>query len=565
MDETLKLILEVDTASGQASVRQFTEEYNRSKDEWTSGPREAAKANQGMISSFTDMYFAGKVAFDIIEKGVKTIWNLAEAADASQRATDRMGFSFKAVGYDFQALQPLIDEFADSFKKVDDEVIKQALGHMMQYTKDASQGMDGVKIAMDMTRQTGMDLESTVRVIGMAMNGDVEVAGRWIPELRDINEKLGEHATKAEKSAYAMDVFKEKFGGASEGVNSLKDKMGELNKEWGDWKKSIGGLFLPVAKGATDALTAIIRFDNEARKAMTDLFTPQDVTLEREKRAYEEWLRQKRSLKDAADRQARAKELAALGKQYEDQYKLDQEWQLKILQVEGNTLGQIEIMRQQDLEKARQAGLDIYQINLYYAQLKAQKEKEIEDKRVADFQKNIDDRIKIWEEYYGKIQGRVDEAAKIGEKYGVETTAGMASQFKEVEEDWRKFLSGATTRDERDQVQKAMIEWVGTLKETLGEGKTGGMFDATVKNVETIRREFDVMTGTAYSVQFDDKAVIETVYNLQNIQNWLKAITEKRWEINLQVNSDSIAQIDRALANMMERGRSSMQILLPEE
>ncbi len=557
-DETLKLILEVDTASGQASVHQFTDEYKKSVEEWTDGPRDAAAANRGLISSFTDMYFAGKVVFDAVREGVKILWGWAEAADESQRATDRMGFSFKAAGYDFQALSPMVEEFANSFKKVDDDVVKGALKTMMQYTQEASQGMDGVKLAMDMTSQTGMDLESTIRVVGMAMNGNAEAAGRWIPELRDINAKLGEHATNAEKSAYALGVLKDKFGGALEATNSLKDKLSVMNKEWGDVAKSIGNVFLPVAKLAVDTLGEMGARLNISKEYLPYLASIawqgkaawDKAFLDAEKSAFEEWMRQRRQLKEDADRKARAQEYANLGKHYTEQYKLDQQFEMKLLQLKGDELGQIEMMRRDDVEKARQANLDIYQIEIFYADMRAKKELEIEQKRLADLQNSVDQRVQIWEQYYGKVEARQNAGIDAMNKLGIATTASMQKDFNQITKQWGDILSGPFTKGEIDQAEIALKEWAGTLKDTLGWDQAGGMLDATMKNIERMRREFDVMTGTGYSVQFDDTAVIQTVNELKNVQDWLRSITERRWEVKLQVNSDSIRQIDQALADL---------------
>jgi len=87
---------------------------------------------------------------------------------------------------------------------------------MMQYTNDLGKATNGVQLAMDIATQTGKGYEEMITLVGMAMNGNVERLGRWIPELRNLEDKLGKNATAAEKAEYAMKLLNEKFGGAAQ-------------------------------------------------------------------------------------------------------------------------------------------------------------------------------------------------------------------------------------------------------------------------------------------------------------------------------------------------------------
>src|SRR5512139_809312 len=160
-----------------------------------------------------------------------------EASEAEQ-IENRLKFALETTGYSWQYAKSAVDEFASSIQastRFSDEQARQALTDMMMYTRDFGKAQMGAKLAMDMSIRTGQDLHSTSRLIGMAMSGNVEMLGRWIPELRNLDTVLGSNATQAQKAEYAMKVLQEKFGGTSQAdVKTYAGTVAQFKNAWDD-------------------------------------------------------------------------------------------------------------------------------------------------------------------------------------------------------------------------------------------------------------------------------------------------------------------------------------------
>lgn len=224
-------------------------------------------------SHWLELTAAGASIYGLI-KGLTAFVN--EAAKAEQ-IESRMAFQIETVGIKYAKVKETIDGFADSLRgttRFSDEAGREGLGKMMQYTADLEAAMNGLKLAMDMSTQTGQDLDSTIRYIGMAMNGNVEILGRWIPELGDLDTKLGENATNAEKAAYAFDILNKKFSGAAE--KDLKTYQGSLEKmknELREIEETIGAKLMPYWDMWVAGVNSLIGKVNplaEAQKKLKD-------------------------------------------------------------------------------------------------------------------------------------------------------------------------------------------------------------------------------------------------------------------------------------------------------
>jgi len=141
-----------------------------------------------------------------------------------------------------------------------DEEARAALTNMMMYTNEFANAELGAKLAMDMSIRTGQDLSTTTRLIGMAMTGNVEILGRYLPQLRNLDAVLGSDATMTEKAAYALKVLQEKFGGTAQAdLDTYSGKVKQFSNAWNELKENIGTAFLPVLKEVFDVLTKIMK------------------------------------------------------------------------------------------------------------------------------------------------------------------------------------------------------------------------------------------------------------------------------------------------------------------
>jgi hypothetical protein len=241
------------------SVKIILEAADKTKEAFNS----VKASSEGLLSSMKSHWLeftAAAASIYTMIKGVQSF--VAEAANAEQ-IESRMAFQIDAVGIKYKEVKIAIDAFANSVQnttRFSSEMAQKGVGQMMQYTVDLGKAIEGTKIAMDMSTQTGMDLETTLRYVGMAMNGDIEVLGRMNPAFKHLADTLGEDATQSEKAEFGLKKLKELFGGsAAQDLTTYAGKVTHLGNTWSEFKKTIGEQLLPVLDTVLDRLTKMAK------------------------------------------------------------------------------------------------------------------------------------------------------------------------------------------------------------------------------------------------------------------------------------------------------------------
>jgi hypothetical protein len=222
-----------------------------------------------------------------IKKGIDVITGLVNIAAEAEEIEKRAAFQIETWGYKFQEIKPYVDAFAESIQattRFSGEGALQGLGQMMQYTSSVEQGMKGVQIAIGLATQEHMDLSSAIRYVGMAMGGDVEILGRWILELRNLDEVLGANASAAEKWTFTQGILNRMFGGAAQAdLRTYRGEVTQLKNDWDDLEKSIGtALTLSAEKWVAGARSYVADFSLAIK--------PTIESLKKEQKNLEDWL-----------------------------------------------------------------------------------------------------------------------------------------------------------------------------------------------------------------------------------------------------------------------------------
>ena len=183
---------------------------------------------------------------------IKSLESFVDAGAKAEQVTSRMAFQISATGINYEKVKPAIDAFAESLRmttRFSEETTREGLGKMMQYTDDLGLAMKNIKLAMDMSTQSSRDFESCIRYIGFAMNGDIEILGKLLPEFKNLGTTLGDNATKAEKAAYAFEIWNKLYSGASpKDVQTYAGAVQQLSNEYAQLKIVIGETMLGLAK-----------------------------------------------------------------------------------------------------------------------------------------------------------------------------------------------------------------------------------------------------------------------------------------------------------------------------
>jgi hypothetical protein len=198
----------------------------------------------------------------IVYGSISAIKDFVNEAAEAEVVEKRLQFALEASGYAWNSAKQAVDQFANSIletTRFSDEDARRALTDMMLYTNEYAKAETGARLAMDMSIRTGRDLSTTTRLIGMAMTGNVEMLGRYLPQLRNLDAVLGENASMADKAAYALRILQEKFGGtAAKDLDTYSGRVANLKNQWAEFKEELGTGLLPILTQILKAMTDII-------------------------------------------------------------------------------------------------------------------------------------------------------------------------------------------------------------------------------------------------------------------------------------------------------------------
>lgn len=147
------------------------------------------------------------------------------------------------------------------------------LQSMAEYTGNLNDAMEGTRIALDMASAGLFDYNTAAKYVGMAMNGQVEMLGRYIPELRTSSGLIDRNSTAAEKWAVAQRLLQERFGGQAQAqLNTYAGQVKQLRNYYGDLREMIGNKFIPTMAKMVGGLVGWL-------KNLTDVRSEAEKTL----------------------------------------------------------------------------------------------------------------------------------------------------------------------------------------------------------------------------------------------------------------------------------------------
>src|SRR3989338_5381380 len=117
---------------------------------------------------------------------------IKESAE-EEESIRKLGVALTNVGISYKDNKERIESFADSIQKTTLYTDTQAytlVQKLIPYTKDLNQAMEGARLATDLAASGLVDYESSAKLVGNALAGNVEQLGRYIPELRASNNEI---------------------------------------------------------------------------------------------------------------------------------------------------------------------------------------------------------------------------------------------------------------------------------------------------------------------------------------------------------------------------------------
>ena len=204
---------------------------------------------QGSFLSASRALVGFAAGFVSLQAGISFLKSSVAAARESQEEQLQLKRQVEATGISWdkysQRIQQTIKSVSD-YAIVQDQVASGALRRMILISGDAEASMSNLKLAFDLAAAKGIDLQLAADLVARASAGNVEMLGRFLPELRNLDERLGKSATAADKAAFALKVVSEKTAGAAGTMPEFTKQVKLFEKAWAELSETLGMKVLPV-------------------------------------------------------------------------------------------------------------------------------------------------------------------------------------------------------------------------------------------------------------------------------------------------------------------------------
>ncbi len=173
---------------------------------------------------------------------------------AAEKNFNRLDIQLRNMGLSYNASVAETISASARYAAVQGEDVARTLQELIFITNDYQGSIRNLNLVYDLAYQKGIDASEAASLIGKAITGNVDMLGRYMFEFKDLEEKLGKHATATDKAAYAIAVFREKVAGARDQMTEHEKRVEELANAYKDLKQSVGEFALFMA---TDFLRSL--------------------------------------------------------------------------------------------------------------------------------------------------------------------------------------------------------------------------------------------------------------------------------------------------------------------
>ena len=175
------------------------------------------------------------------------IIDVTKAAMEDEVQFARLKSAIELAGVSYDSVKGKIEAYSQQVMATtqfgEDEFIP-ALQEIIQLSGNVKGAFEGTNIALAMAKSGLFDVGTASRYVGMAMAGEVEMLGRYIPKLRASNGLIKENMTAEEKWAAAKTLLIQKFGESAAGVTTFSAKVQQLKNHIDKVSEGIGKIIM---------------------------------------------------------------------------------------------------------------------------------------------------------------------------------------------------------------------------------------------------------------------------------------------------------------------------------
>ena len=174
----------------------------------------------------------------------------AEDAAAQTMLAQTLRATTGARRADIASMEAWITDISHATGYLDDD-LRPAVAVFARVTNDSAKAQQLLRLAMDVSRGSGKDLETVTAAIAKAYTGNTTALGRLIPGIRTAGEKTLSWADAQQKLNAQFGGQAAAFAGTAEG------KIARLNAQYQDMKETVGAALLPVVSQLVGVLSEV--------------------------------------------------------------------------------------------------------------------------------------------------------------------------------------------------------------------------------------------------------------------------------------------------------------------
>ena len=192
--------------------------------------------------------------------GIKKLRDFVAASNQQEDAVKKLNTALRNVGETNRHVQTDMENYASSLQQITtygDEEIIALQAQLVSMTGLRGRGLEPLtRATLDLAAGFNMDAEAAGLLIAKTIAGQ-DALGRYGISIKGAK-------TETEKAAKIVEVITEKFGGMAEAmgqtqagkIKQFTNAWGDLEEQFGDIIKNVGGALLPYLKAVVDLMTS---------------------------------------------------------------------------------------------------------------------------------------------------------------------------------------------------------------------------------------------------------------------------------------------------------------------
>lgn len=228
----------------------------------------------GLSSAFTKLgaMFAGGAAIYKMISFAKSAWS---AFVQQEEAVARLNGVLRTQGIYSEQLSQYLQNLASEIQKVttvgdEDTIALIQLGLSMGIASDKME--EATKQAIGLSKAYGVDLDSAMKMVALATQGEYTMLARYIPQLRTLTDET-------EKAALVTKLLTDGFELAKAEGETTSGTMKQLANRWGDIQEEIVARAIPAIKLVLTWIEAAIGRVDKLIWTWDKLFKTDEITL----------------------------------------------------------------------------------------------------------------------------------------------------------------------------------------------------------------------------------------------------------------------------------------------